>query len=450
MSSEALTDGTVPTTADTIRVSGLSKQYQLGQFHGDTMIREAVVRFLKDPFGQRRRTRDTIWALSDVSFRVQAGEVVGIIGRNGAGKSTLLKLLSRITYPTAGTIDVRGRIASLLEVGTGFHEELTGRENVYLNGSIMGLKKREIDARIDGIVAFAGVEQFLDTPIKRYSSGMRMRLGFAVAAHLEPDILLVDEVLAVGDIQFQKKCLDTMRDLRTGGRTVLLVSHNMAAVENLCQRTIWIDSGRVRMDGSTGQVVRSYMSTFASAEHGTADLESIESRTGHGEARFTRVEFLDAQGQPTQYVRSGDHLVIRVHFRVHAVIQDLWVGIEFNTDAGMRLTATNNWATGYYVPSVSPGESYMDLEIDQLPMMPGRYYLSLWLGKGHHMHDGLQNGVVMDVEPSDYYGTGRGVDSAFGLVFLPCRWKSDRLKGIQHGGGRTVSAPQNDWIGVAE
>lgn len=450
MSSEVVTGGVPPGLAKpAILAAGVSKHYRLGQSRGDTMLREALVRLLKKPFHRREQAGETIWALNDLSFSVQAGEVVGIIGRNGAGKSTLLKVLSRITYPTSGTVDVQGRIASLLEVGTGFHEELTGRENVYLNGSIMGLKKREIEARIDAIVAFAGVEAFLDTPIKRYSSGMRMRLGFAVAAHLEPDVLLVDEVLAVGDIQFQKKCLDTMRDLRTGGRTVLLVSHNMAAVENLCQRTIWIDSGRVRMDGPTGQVVRAYMSTFAAAGHGAADLESIESRTGHGEARFTHLEFLDPQGVPTHYVRSGDHLVVRVHFRVHTVIHDLWVGIEVNTDSGIRLTATNNWATGFHVPSVSPGESYMDLEIDCLTLMPGRYYLSLWLGKFHHLHDGLQNCVTMDVEPSDYYGTGRGVDSAFGLVFLPCRWKSDRLDGIQHGEPRTAPV-RNDWIEVAK
>jgi lipopolysaccharide transport system ATP-binding protein len=415
-----------------IVVEGLSKQYRLGEFQGDTMLREAMVRFLKGAFsGQNSRRQSSLWALKDVNFSLKPGEIVGIIGRNGAGKSTLLKLLSRITYPTAGTIRVNGRTAAMLEVGTGFHDELTGRENIYLNGSIMGMKRKDINAKMDDIVAFAAIEKFLDTPIKRYSSGMRMRLGFAVAAHLDPDILLVDEVLAVGDSQFQKKCLDTMSELRNGGRTVLLVSHNMAAVENLCQRTIWIDGGQVRQDGPTAEVIRAYMMTFANAQHGGACLENIETRGGNGEARFTGVEFLDSGGQPITYVRSGDSITIRLHFRSHTAIQDLRVGLELNTDLGMKLVGSNNWATGFYVPSVSPGEGYMDFEIDFLNIMPGRYYLSLYLGPYGHLQDVLQNAVIMDVEPADYYGTGRGIDNRFGMIFLPSRWKSDYLPGVR-------------------
>src|SRR5262245_1669178 len=216
-----------------IAVSGLSKQFRIGKTQHDTMLREKIVRLFKRPFSGRDESSSAIWALRDVSFSIDEGEVVGIIGRNGAGKSTLLKILSRITYPTAGTIEVKGRTAALLEVGTGFYEELTGRENIYLNGSILGMKKREIDAKLEAIVDFAQVEQFIDTPIKRYSSGMRLRLGFAVAAHLDPEILIIDEVLAVGDVGFQKKCLNAMGDLQRAGRTVLFVSHNMAAVENL-------------------------------------------------------------------------------------------------------------------------------------------------------------------------------------------------------------------------
>jgi len=411
-----------------IVVSGLSKRYRLGQLQGDTMLREAIMGFVRRRFGRAPSQVDsTLWALRDVSFSIEPGEIVGIVGRNGAGKSTLLKVLSRITYPTTGTVDVRGKTASMLEVGTGFHEELTGRENIYLNGSIMGMKKSEVDAKLDEMVAFAAVERFIDTPIKRYSSGMRMRLGFAVAAHLDPDNLLVDEVLAVGDTQFQKKCLDTMSDLRTSGRTVLLVSHNMAAVENLCQRAIWIDNGTIREDGPTSSVIRSYMATFATAQQGGTSLEQIESRTGNGEARFTGIEFLDARGEPVKYVCAGDRFTIRLHFRTHTVVSDLRVGIELNTDMGLKLIGTNNWATGFYVPAVGPGVGSMDLEIDFLNIMPGRYYLSLWLGPWGHIQDCLQNGVVLDVEPSDFYGTGRGIEPRFGLVFLPCRWKSENL-----------------------
>src|SRR5262245_27591496 len=217
---------------DSIEVEALGKRYRIGGGVQSTQLREAIVSFLR---GSSRQDDDNeaIWALRDVSFQVPKGEVVGIIGRNGAGKSTLLKILSRITQPTLGRIRVRGRVSSLLEVGTGFHDELTGRENVYLNGSILGMRKREVDERFDEIVEFAGIERFLDTPIKRYSSGMRLRLGFAVAAHLDPDVLIVDEILAVGDAGFQKKCLAAMEGLHSGGRTVLFVSHNMAAVENL-------------------------------------------------------------------------------------------------------------------------------------------------------------------------------------------------------------------------
>ena len=274
-----------------ITVEQLSKCYELGLAQQETQLRDQLVRLLRSPL-RRRRPKDILWALRDVSFSVEEGEVVGIIGRNGAGKSTLLKILSKITYPTSGKVRTRGRVASLLEVGTGFHEELTGRENVYLNGSILGMKKREVDAKFDAIVTFSGVERFVDTPIKRYSSGMRMRLGFSVAAHLEPDVLIVDEVLAVGDAVFQKKCISAMQDMRGGGRTVLFVSHNMAAVENLCTRGIWINNGSVRMDGPTHEVIEAYMGSFASAEGASSELTSVDGRRGSGEIRFTKVEFL--------------------------------------------------------------------------------------------------------------------------------------------------------------
>src|SRR5437879_12420667 len=227
--------------AHCILVDNVSKRYQLGETQ-HTMLRDAFVGGLRRLFGRKNNTprRDVIWALNGVSLQVKRGEIIGLIGRNGAGKSTLLKVLSRITYPTSGRVEVNGRVGSLLEVGTGFHDELTGRENIYLNGSILGLRKREIDSSLEQIVEFADIGPFLDTPIKRYSSGMRMRLGFSVAAHLSTDVLFVDEVLAVGDAAFQKKCLGAMRALGQGGRTLVFVSHNIAAIENLCKRTIWI------------------------------------------------------------------------------------------------------------------------------------------------------------------------------------------------------------------
>jgi len=407
-----------------LRVSRLSKRYRIGEYSSDTMLREVIMNALAKLVRRERGVDETIWALSDVSFDVQQGEVLGIIGRNGAGKSTLLKLLSRITYPTSGTVGVRGRVASLLEVGTGFHEELTGRENIYLNGSILGMKKREIDQRLEEIVEFSGISQFIDTPIKRYSSGMRLRLGFAVAAHLSPDILLVDEVLAVGDADFQKKCLDAMDGLRMSGRTVLFVSHNMTAVEHLCSRCIWIEAGRMRADGEARGIVSEYMRTFAQSSVGTVNLEEIETRTGNGEARFTRLEFLNEAGETVNYIRSGDKLTIRMYFVAHKRLRDLVVGINFHSEYGTLLAASNNWSTGNDIPVADPGEGYADFQIGCLYLLPGRYYLSLWLGKSSNLHDVLKNCIAFDVEPSDYYGSGRGIESRFGLMFFPSRWKT--------------------------
>src|SRR5437879_2635154 len=289
-----------------IEIQNLSKRYRIGRLQQGRTFREDIVEFVKRPLGRRNDEADSIWALRNVSLDVGEGEVVGIIGKNGAGKSTLLKILSKITYPTEGNIKVNGRVASLLEVGTGFHEELTGRENIYLNGSILGMRKRQVDARFDAIVAFSGVEQFIDTQIKRYSSGMRLRLGFAVAAHLEPDVLIVDEVLAVGDAGFQKKCLDAMEGLRSGGRTVLFVSHNLAAVENLCTRGIWIDAGKIRMDGGVKDAIKCYMGSFVDERVSASELSGTENRLGTGEIRYTRLEYLGPAGTPCAMTRSRE------------------------------------------------------------------------------------------------------------------------------------------------
>jgi lipopolysaccharide transport system ATP-binding protein len=407
-----------------LQVSGVSKRYRLGEYSTDTSLREAIMETIRRIGRRQREQEQFVWALKDVSFDVQQGEVLGIVGRNGAGKSTLLKLLSRITHPTAGSLKVRGRLASLLEVGTGFHDELTGRENIYLNGSILGMKRNEIDRRLEEIVDFSGVRQFVDTPIKRYSSGMRLRLGFAVAAHLSPEILLVDEVLAVGDADFQKKCLDTMDGLRSSGRTVLFVSHNMAAVESLCSRCIWIEAGKLRADGDARSIVSEYMRTFAQSSAGTVNLEKIESRTGNGAGRFTHMEFLNEAGETTNYLRSGDRITLRLHYRAHQELRDLVVGINIHNEYGTLVAASNNWATGDDIPIVEPGEGYADFEIDCLYLLPGRYFLSLWLGKWSNLHDVLKNCISFDVEPSDYYGSGRGIDGSFGLMFFPSRWKS--------------------------
>jgi lipopolysaccharide transport system ATP-binding protein len=360
---------------------------------------------------------------------VEQGEIVGIIGRNGAGKSTLLKVLSKITYPTSGSMKVIGRFASLLEVGTGFHDELTGRENIYLNGCIIGMTKKEIDTKFDDIVSFSDVEKFIDTPIKRYSSGMRLRLGFAVAANLDTDVLFVDEVLAVGDIGFQKKCLDKMGDLRTLGKSVVFVSHNMAAVENLCSRVIWVDDGRIREDGNPSDVIKSYMSTFSGITHSGMDLSHIESRHGNGDIRFTRIEFLDGGGNPLPIIRAGDSLTIRFHFLAHKPITNPSFGFRMFIEFGTLVNEFSTWAAGVDTSTVLPGPGFIDLDIDFLNLMPSRYHLSLWVTTQNAVpYDGLENCITMDVEVSDYYKSGKGIDRRYGIMFFPCRWNTTRQK----------------------
>jgi lipopolysaccharide transport system ATP-binding protein len=426
---------------ESIIVENLSKRYELGALQRETQLRDQLVNFLRAPL-RRGPPKEIIWALRNVSFSVAEGEVLGIIGRNGAGKSTLLKILSKITYPTSGRVRTRGRVASLLEVGTGFHEELTGRENVFLNGSILGMKKREVDAKLDAIVAFSGVERFIDTPIKRYSSGMRLRLGFAVAAHLEPDVLIVDEVLAVGDAGFQKKCISAMQDLRGGGRTVLFVSHNMAAVENLCSRSIWIANGSVRLDGATHSVIESYMATFSTADSATSELSAVDGRRGGGEIRYTRVEFLSSQGELQTVTRAGKGVVIRLHYRANEPIEHPSFGLKICTELGTVVSDTSTWLHGLDIPLVPAGDGYLELEIDSLNLLPGRYQFSLWINScvQSHLYDGLENPVHLDIEETPIYGSSRRIDNRYGVVFFPQRW---RLEGIGSGAAIAVSPAAN-------
>jgi lipopolysaccharide transport system ATP-binding protein len=414
----------LPTSSDpVITLDGISKEYQLGELSGSGSFREALVGI----FRRNRESQQTLQALQDISFSVPEGEAVGIIGKNGAGKSTLLKVLSRITTPTSGSISVRGRLSALLEVGTGFHQDLTGRENVYLNGSILGMSKDEVDRRFDDIVAFAEVERFLDTPIKRYSSGMRLRLGFAVAAHLDPDVLLVDEVLAVGDASFQKKCLGQMDELRRGERTILFVSHNMAAVETLCSRAIWIDGGRIREDGPAPEVISNYLSSYGGTEGSQQDLRGVADRTGLGNIRFTGIEYLTTAGQPTDLIRSGDCLTIRLHYAATERIVEPHFGFEIHSQLGTLITETSTWSTNTDVPSLDPGEGSFELTIASLNLMPGRYRVSLWISSiGGIDYDIVPHCSIFDVETSDVFGSGRGADQRFGLVYFPSKWRMIR------------------------
>ncbi len=323
-----------------LAVRGLSKIYNVAHnAERHTTIREALLHRLKTPL-QSRQTEE-FCALQDVSFEVKRGEVVGIIGRNGAGKSTLLKILSQITEPTKGEIDLYGRVGSLLEVGTGFHQELTGRENIFLNGAILGMKRREIERQFDAIVDFAEVEGFLDTPVKRYSSGMHMRLAFSVAAHLNPEILIIDEVLAVGDAAFQKKCLGKMDDVAKQGRTVLFVSHQLSAVKSLCSRVMQIHRGRIVQDGDPQTVVNTYLTSGTSELTAERIWSRPEERPGNALLSLTALRVLDSNGELSNTCHSSETIIIEVEFDLASLHSSLCVGIDLINRDGIIVFRTN-------------------------------------------------------------------------------------------------------------
>lgn len=422
-----------------LRVDGLGKHYRLGATVDLTRSFRETVMTLPRFFGQKARgavarlaqrgsdgapagdseSTDSLWALRDVSFDVGHGEVVGVIGRNGAGKSTLLKILSRITSPTEGRADIHGRLSSLLEVGTGFHPELTGRENIYLNGAILGMRKSEIAAKFDEIVAFAEVERFLDTPVKRYSSGMYVRLAFAVAAHLEPDILLVDEVLAVGDAEFQRKCLGVMGDVARGGRTVLFVSHNMAAIEGLCPRTIVLDDGGLAFDGPTGEALQRYAQSIRA--NSDTPLREREDRRGSGAVRAVAVEVFDDDGRSTDTVGMGESFSVVVE--TEGNLKNAVIGVLFGDATREQLIRAFSWEQ-ISEPVNLTGRNRIRCRFRDFPMMHGEYVLGLWIGLAHEApEDYVQGATRLRVEPRDVYATGRSPDPRGGIAFCQTEWQ---------------------------
>jgi ABC-type polysaccharide/polyol phosphate transport system ATPase subunit len=351
-----------------IQAEGLGKRYRRGVAEPRGMLRDTLTRFARAPLAALRRAQhETFWALRDVSLQVQEGEVLGLIGRNGAGKTTLLKILSRITRPTTGHAEIRGHVRSLLEVGTGFHGELTGRENTYFSGSLLGMKKREIDRKMDEIVAFAEIEKFIDTPVKHYSSGMYVRLAFAVAAHLEPEILLVDEVLAVGDINFQKKCLGKMGDVARQGRTVVLVSHQMNQMRRLCHRVIWVDGGQIRMTGSAHEVVSGYESAMARGER----VGNNSNRNLASKGRFVRWEIVEPPSEDRHTLSSVAATKVKFTLEVHESIRNGHHGVAlFTVDRQLVW----GWATDNI--QLTPGQHDFCYTFPMLPLKPGPYH---WL-----------------------------------------------------------------------
>jgi lipopolysaccharide transport system ATP-binding protein len=400
-----------------IRAKGLSKRYRIGKREKYYTLRDTLAGLLKAPLLRFRKEPSTngdgsvIWALKDVSFEIKRGEVVGVIGRNGAGKTTLLKILSRITEPTEGYAEINGRVGSLLEVGTGFHPELTGRENIYLNGTILGMKKKEIDRRFDEIVAFAEVEQFIDTPVKHYSTGMHMRLAFAVAAHLETEILLVDEVLAIGDAAFQKKCLGKIESTHRSGRTVLFVSHNMTPICQLCTKAIWLDSGKIMRQGAPRDITSSYLRD-ACVPLGEACFTWSSNETSV--AHFIRAYVMDERETIRPDIAYARPFVIGIEYQVRSWVAGLRVGIRLH-DARARAvlhTATSdcpstNEAVG------QPGRRRVTVQLPGQWLAPGRYNVEMGLWspeKGHHQH--MVSGLAFDI-------IGAPVDSVGDEVLRP-------------------------------
>ncbi|HEX8353974.1 MAG TPA: ABC transporter ATP-binding protein [Pyrinomonadaceae bacterium] len=411
-----------------IRVDGISKKYRLGARRaGQTTLRDVIADAARSPlaaFGRRgaaRRDDAPLWALRDVSFEVRPGEVVGVIGRNGAGKSTLLKILSRITEPTAGRAELYGRASSLLEVGTGFHPELTGRENIFLNGAILGMRRGEIMRRFDEIVAFSEVERFIDTPVKHYSSGMHMRLAFAVAAHLEPEILIVDEVLAVGDAQFQKKCLGKMGSVAKAGRTVLFVSHNMAAVTNLCRRGLVLERGRVAYAGTQTEAVARYL---ASCNTTGRSLRDRADRAGSGEVRVVAVEVRDSAGRALDVAASGQDVDICLRYEAlhgfHSprVVAGLCVKTHFDTPVFLqhnRLTR-DEWG------ALPPRGTFV-CRIPRLPLPPAAYRITYSLMHDGEYLDAMEDAYELTVTDGDFFGSGEVPPATHGCCLVDASWR---------------------------
>jgi ABC-type polysaccharide/polyol phosphate transport system ATPase subunit len=412
-----------------IRAESLAKLYRLGPRERYKALRDTLTNAIYGPFRrlsqtvkQKRSSDDSsgfaamsgtghIWALKDVSFEVKHGEVIGIIGRNGAGKTTLLKILSRVTEPTEGCVEIRGRAGSLLEVGTGFHPELTGRENIFLNGAILGMKKTEIRRKFEEIVAFAEVEKFLDTPVKHYSGGMFIRLAFAVAAHLEPQILLVDEVLAVGDLSFQKKCLGKMGDVAKGGRTILFVSHQMNQIRRLCERAIWLDGGKIRKTGATVDVVSSYEAAMSTISH-----ESVrEEDDSHIGARFLKWEIVESQNEQSNILTTMGSTTLRFLLKVNRTIR--------NGHHGIALFSSENqliWATAVNHLQLEPGICEFLYDFQTLPLRPGIYYwhVSLYDERGLVDVWFCAPEMVIATEP-----VGHPMDIWQGILNLPWRFR---------------------------
>lgn len=416
-----------------IEFDHVSKLYRLGQVGTNTLAHDlrrlwiTTILGKEDPYLKIGETNDRtskgesqyVWALRDIDFKVEQGDVVGIIGKNGAGKSTLLKLLSRVTGPTTGAIRAHGRIGSLLEVGTGFHPEMTGRENIFMNGAILGMSRAEIQAKLDEIIDFSGCARYIDTPVKRYSSGMTVRLGFAVAAFLEPEILVVDEVLAVGDAEFQKKAIGKMQDVSKGeGRTVLFVSHNMASIRSLCTKGVLLQNGSLKYSGSITSVVDEYMKSFVSESSNIAIKDMPRGCKTSNLIRFIDIEFLDNNDLPI-HPHTGQFLRIRATLEVVQDCKNCNIAIGFRNKYGASML---NFPTNITLNDLqlAKGVNYLCCDIPRLPLTEGEYRLGLWAEIDMQCADYIDNLVSVHVEADDFFGTGRLTTGALNGKVVLC------------------------------
>jgi len=414
-----------------LKVENISKQYRLGIVGTGTISHDlnrwwSKLRGKGDPYLKIGESNDRsvkgksdyVWALQDINFEVKKGEVLGIIGKNGAGKSTLLKILSKVTGPSKGEIKTKGRIASLLEVGTGFHAEMTGRENVFLNGAILGMTKKEIRSKIDEIIAFSGCERYIDTPVKRYSSGMTVRLAFAVAAFLEPEILVIDEVLAVGDVEFQKKAIGKMQDIsKSEGRTVLFVSHNMAAVKRLCTRGIVLENGKVAFEGESEEAVNYYLENNGSVNEGVLNFDKKDKY-----AHISKVEIINKKGQHSSSVLMGEPLTIRVSVSNLMEMQRVRVTIIIKAMSGVKVAILRSNEMTNRVFSVA-NDFEMQVLIPDFRLMPNNYFLTLQLGENNDTLEILEECMSFSVLENDIYGTGRVPLGVNIITYLDGEWE---------------------------
>lgn len=391
-----------------IKLENISKQYRLGVVGTGTLSHDlnrwfAKIRGKEDPTLKigASNVLDTVdgqyvWALKDIDLEVGEGEVLGIIGKNGAGKSTLLKLLSRVTGPTTGTIKIKGRIASLLEVGTGFHPELTGKENIYLNGAILGMTKKEITSKFDEIVDFSGIKKFVNTPVKRYSSGMYVRLAFAVAAHLEPEILIVDEVLAVGDAEFQKKAIGKMKSVSKSGRTVLFVSHNLTAVEQLCTRGVLMQNGTIIMDGKVHDITTAYKKM-------SVDENELK-RSGARQIEFLDYNLTDENDKVTDEIYLGDSFIVNANIKANENIDNTDLSLDIRNDANEFISHVTNADDLFELKNINKGEKVsVSVKVKNLSLSPGTYYISLWLGNMYGTFDYIENCLRFSIRQGEKF-----------------------------------------------